>query len=79
MFNQDSGTNTDFTFEADVQIVSYKDGSVLNDDGYNDSYVESELEDGLQKIKVKEIYFVIKKPIFSTPTTRLSTTKCRRN
>jgi hypothetical protein len=56
VFNQDSGTNTDFKFVANVQIVSYNDGSVLNDDDYNDSYVESELEDGLQKIKVKEIY-----------------------
>ena len=51
VFNEDSGTNTVFSFEAEVQIVSGKTGRIRNEYDEN-SFVTSELKDGLQKIEV---------------------------
>ena len=50
VFNTVSGTNADFTFKAEVQIVSGKSGRLRNED--QDRNVASKLEDGLQTIKV---------------------------
>jgi hypothetical protein len=43
--------NTDFSFKAEVQIVSGKSGRLRNEDD-EDRNVASELEDGLQTIGV---------------------------
>ena len=50
MFNTDSGANTDFTYKAEVQIVSGKSGRLRNED--QDRNVASKMEDGLQTIEV---------------------------